>query len=367
MSEVRLQQIIARAGVASRRRAEGLIAEGRVTVNGEVVTKLGTRARPGEDVITVDGQPIGPAQELATVIMHKPVQVVTTLDDPRSRETVADLVKDEPYRFVPVGRLDYQTEGLLFLTTDGELVNRLLHPRHHVPKTYQVKVKGRPRPHALDGLRDGLELDDGRTRPALVEVLESGDRSTWLEIVVTEGRNRLVRRMVDAVGHPALRVVRTEMATVELGDLRPGQFRYLSPDEVAAIYATAGLPPPKASARAREIGTALLGTSRRGRGPRPGASVGPSSWASETPVRTEARAPRSGPRTERREEASGRSTGRGRPRRSSGRVGRGSGRVGRGSGSPRGAGPGRGASRGRGRSPGTSPRGRGPRGRPQGR
>lgn len=269
MTEARLQQVLAKAGVASRRRAEGLITEGRVAVNGKVVTTLGVKADPDRDEITVDGKRVGPEQEAATVMLHKPVQVVTTLDDPQGRETVAELVEGEPYRFVPVGRLDYQTEGLLFLSTDGDLIHRLLHPSHFVPKVYNVKVKGRLKKQALDALREGVKLDDGPTRPTVVEVLEEGDSFAWLEIVVTEGRNRLIRRMVEAVGHPALRLVRTEMATLELGTLKPGQYRYLRPAELALMYATAGLPSPRTSARYTEVEDKVLGKARRGRGARP--------------------------------------------------------------------------------------------------
>jgi 23S rRNA pseudouridine2605 synthase len=277
MKLLRLQQILSKAGVASRRRAEALITEGRVSVNGEVVTTLGAKAHPEEDVITVDGERVGAAQEPATIVLHKPRGVMTTLDDPQGRETVADLVRDEPYRFVPVGRLDYQTEGLLLLTTDGELVNRLLHPSYHVPKVYQVRVKGRLRAPALDALREGVELDDGPTRPTVVELLEEGERTTWIEIVVTEGRNRLVRRMVDAVGHPAQRVVRTEMATLDLGALKPGQYTYLASLELGAVYRTAGLPAPKLCARALEAAGEPQGKARRGRGPLPGAPADPPS------------------------------------------------------------------------------------------
>jgi 23S rRNA pseudouridine2605 synthase len=277
MKLLRLQQILSKAGVASRRRAEALITEGRVSVNGEVVTTLGAKAHPEEDVVTVDGERVGAAQEPATIVLHKPRGVMTTLDDPQGRETVADLVRDEPYRFVPVGRLDYQTEGLLLLTTDGELVNRLLHPSYHVPKVYQVRVKGRLRAPALDALREGVELDDGPTRPTVVELLEEGERTTWIEIVVTEGRNRLVRRMVDAVGHPAQRVVRTEMATLDLGALKPGQYTYLASLELSAVYRTAGLPAPKLCARALEAAGEPQGKARRGRGPLPGAPADPPS------------------------------------------------------------------------------------------
>ncbi|MEO1335302.1 MAG: pseudouridine synthase, partial [Myxococcota bacterium] len=273
MSEIRLHVLLSRAGVASRRKAETLIKEGRVQVNGEVVRTLGAKADPERDSVAVDGVNVGARQPPTTLVLNKPVEVVTTLSDPEARETVADLVADEPYRFLPVGRLDYHTEGLLLMTTDGELSHRLLHPRYHVAKIYQVKVRGRPGRHALDRLREGVMLEDGQTRPAIVELLEDGSRATWIEIVVAEGRNRLVRRMCDEVGHPALRVVRTELATIGLGGLKPGQFRYLRPAELAALYRTAHLPvPEELPERAEAAQRMVLGTARRGKGPLPGDS-----------------------------------------------------------------------------------------------
>lgn len=266
--KIRLQLALARAGVASRRRAEALIREGRVAVNGEVVTELGTKADPDTDEITFDGRPIQGREEKATIVLHKPVMVMTTLSDPEGRETVADLV-DEPLRFVPVGRLDFHTEGALLLTTDGELMNRLLHPRHHVPKVYLVKVRGRLKPTAIGRLTQGVELEDGGTRPAVVDVLEEAPRHTWIRMVVTEGRNRLIRRMVEAVDHVAMRVVRTEFATIGIGDLEPGTYRYLDAKELARVYETAGLgrsPGVPSVARGR---TGVLGTRRRGRGDLP--------------------------------------------------------------------------------------------------
>lgn len=270
MSAVRLQVILSRAGVASRRKAEAYITEGRVAVNGRVVDELGAKADPDADVITVDGEVVGPRQEKATILLHKPVEVVTTLSDPEGRETVAGLLSEEPYRFFPVGRLDYHTEGLLLLTTDGDLMNRLLHPRYHVPKVYVVKVRGRPDAGALDRLRRGVKLEDGKTRPAVVDVLEEAPRHAWLRMVVTEGRNRLIRRMCDAISHPALRVVRTELATVDLGDLKPGTYRYLDRRELARLYKTARISaPPGLCRRAETVGKKRLGTARRGKGPLP--------------------------------------------------------------------------------------------------
>ncbi|MEM6367609.1 MAG: pseudouridine synthase [Myxococcota bacterium] len=269
MAELRLQVHLSRAGVMSRRRAEAAIEEGRVAVNGVVVTQQGVKVDPETDRVELDGEVVGRPQHPATIMLHKPDGVLTTLDDPRGRETVAQLI-DEPYRFVPVGRLDYHTEGLLLLSTDGTLVHRLLHPSYHVPKGYRVKVGGAVTEKTLDRLREGVELEDGPTRPALVEVLERTPRTTWLEIVVSEGRNHLVRRMVDAVGHTPRRVVRLEFGTLALEDLRPGQYRYLSPSEVDALYRTTKLPGKSQPPRFQVVGTRPLGTARRGKGKLPG-------------------------------------------------------------------------------------------------
>jgi 23S rRNA pseudouridine2605 synthase len=270
MSEVRLQVVLARAGVAARRKAEEYVKEGRVSVNGKVVTELGTKIDPLVDKVAVDGVPLDEAQPRATLVLYKPDAVVTTVSDPEGRATVLTLLNEEPFRFVPVGRLDFHTEGVLLLSTDGELVNRLLHPRYHVPKVYRVKVAGIPTEADLNILRSGVPLDDGPTRPAVVELIESDDKSSWLEMVVTEGRNRLVRRMCDAIHHTAFRVVRTEFATIGLAGLKPGQYRYLSGPELNAIYKTAGLPAPGVSDRAAEVEGLTLGEGVRSRGALPG-------------------------------------------------------------------------------------------------
>jgi 23S rRNA pseudouridine2605 synthase len=273
MSAIRLQVLLAKAGIASRRHAEQMISSGRVRVNGDVVRVLGTKVDPDKDAIAVDGRAIEKTEPKVIVVLYKPDDVMTTLSDPEGRETVADLVKDEPYKLRPVGRLDYHTEGVLLLTTDGELANRLLHPRHHVPKTYLVKVGGHPDEKTLRKLRDGIELEDGRTRPAIVERVEEEGKACWLELILTEGRNRLVRRMCEAVHHRPLRVVRTAFATIDLGDLRPGQYRYLLPSEKDAVYRVAGISAPaerEGPERAEEEGRKKLGRARRRKGLLPG-------------------------------------------------------------------------------------------------
>ena len=272
MTEMRLHVALARAGVASRRHAEAMILAGRVRVNGSAIATLGSKVDLGRDRIEVDGRAICSAEPLVSVLLYKPDSVLTTLDDPGGRETVGDLLKAEPYKLRPIGRLDYHTEGVLLLSTDGELGNRLLHPRHHVSKTYQVKVGGHPSSKTLDRLRRGIDLPDGKTRAAVVEVLESDEKSTWLEIIVTEGRNRLIRRMCEAVDHRVLRLVRVQFATLGLSDLRPGQYRYLRRNEIEQLYALAEIPPPlpDEDSRTEESGRKKLGAARRRKGLLPG-------------------------------------------------------------------------------------------------
>ncbi len=224
---VRLNRYLASAGLGSRRAVDELIRAGRVTVNGEV-GELGAAVGDG-DLVAVDGRPVAP-QELAYLILHKPSGVVTTASDPQRRRTVLDLVQSQQ-RVYPVGRLDRDTTGLLLLTNDGELANRLAHPRHGVDKTYVADVEGDPSPEALRRLADGVELDDGPTARARARRLEAGR----LELVIHEGRNRQVRRMCEAVGHPVRRLHRTAYGPLELGTLAPGLWRPLTGEEVAAL------------------------------------------------------------------------------------------------------------------------------------
>jgi len=235
----RLQKVLARAGFGSRRAAEVLIADGRVTVNGDVA-RLGRRVDPDHDAIAVDGVRAVVRDDLVYYLLNKPRQVVTTANDPQGRRTVLDLVPDEP-RVFPVGRLDYETEGLLVLTNDGELANLLAHPRHGVAKEYLAEVEGTPSPAAVRRLREGVDLDDGRTAPAEARVVQprgSGDTAA-IELVVHEGRNRIVRRMCEAVGHPVRRLVRTRIGPLSDPRLRPGTWRSLSQQEVRALYRAA--------------------------------------------------------------------------------------------------------------------------------
>jgi len=234
----RLQKVLARVGFGSRRACEELIAEGRVTVNG-TVAELGARVDAAVDAVTVDGVPIGVAPGLVYYLLNKPAGVVTTAHDPQGRPTVVELVPDEP-RVFPVGRLDAETEGLLLLTNDGELAHRLTHPSIGVDKEYLATVEGTPGRAALRRLRQGVELDDGITAPARVAALGPG----LLRITIHEGRNRQVRRMCDAVGHPVTRLVRRRIGPIADPRLAPGDWRALTPAEVRAIaLATAVVDP----------------------------------------------------------------------------------------------------------------------------
>ncbi len=228
---MRLNAYLARAGVASRRRADELIAAGRVSVNGvrgELNTVVGSR-----DLVEVDGQRVA-AQPLAYVLLHKPAGVVTTAKDPHGRRTVVELVPHAP-RVVPVGRLDADTTGALLLTNDGPLAHRLAHPRYGVEKVYEAEVEGVPTEEALRKLRAGVVLDDGPTAPAGVRVLERRSRGSVLELTLHEGRKHQVKRMCDAVGHPVRRLHRSRYAELDLEGVDVGEWRELTPEEVAGL------------------------------------------------------------------------------------------------------------------------------------
>jgi 23S rRNA pseudouridine2605 synthase len=241
--EQRVQKILAAAGVASRRACEQLIAEGRVAVDGRVVA-LGGKADPARSVITVDGERVPTNPHLAYLLLNKPPGVVTTASDPQGRPTVLDLVPPNP-RVYPVGRLDRDTEGLLVLTNDGELANRLAHPRYEVEKTYVAQVRGTPRKPALRALREGVELEDGPARARSVRELGTAGDKTLLEIVLTEGRKREVRRMLATVGIPLERLARVKLGPLTLGEIAPGKFRPLNHAEVRALYRCVGLGAPE--------------------------------------------------------------------------------------------------------------------------
>ena len=241
MQAERLQKILSGAGITSRRKAEKLILQGRVTVNGRVVSELGTKAVLGKDEICLDGKAIKAETEKVVVALFKPRNCVTTLHDPQGRPTVADLVQSISLRVYPVGRLDFDAEGLLLMTNDGELAHRLQHPRYKVPKTYLVKIRGHPLAQALAQLQQGISLEDGITAPAELHVLEDDHRATWLSLTLREGRNHQVKRMCAAVGCPVLKLRRTQIGPIDLGNLRPGRSRRLNPREMRALRVAVGL------------------------------------------------------------------------------------------------------------------------------
>jgi 23S rRNA pseudouridine2605 synthase len=230
----RLQKLIAAAGICSRRQAELLIEAGRVKVNGRLAV-LGEQADPRRDIILIDERPLQVKEPLCYLLMHKPVGVVTTLRDPAGRTVVTDLLRDVPARVYPVGRLDLTTSGLLLLTNDGDLANRLAHPSHEVAKTYLVRVRGSLTPEAVRRLEEGVELDDGLTAPAKVAQVRSRGAHTWFELTLHEGRNRQVRRMCESLGLPVSRLMRTRYAFLSLDGVAPGQYRHLTSAEVARL------------------------------------------------------------------------------------------------------------------------------------
>ncbi|XXX82175.1 pseudouridine synthase [Sorangium sp. So ce134] len=239
--EERLQKIIARAGVASRRSAEELILAGRVRVNGRVVTELGLKADRQKDRIEVDGKRLV-SEAPVYVALHKPRNVVSTLRDPEGRPTVADYVRGASARLYPVGRLDFATSGILLMTNDGDFANALLHPRGGVPKTYVLKVQGVMSEDDLKPWREGIRLEDGVTLPAEARLLRHEGDKTWLEVTLREGRNQQIRRMGEATGWPVMRLARTTFAGVTSEGLRPGEWRALAVDELLHIREAFGVP-----------------------------------------------------------------------------------------------------------------------------
>jgi len=231
----RLHVVLARAGIASRRQAEKLISEGRVKVNDKVVLKPGTHVTWGKDTIRFDGHVVHQTASKMTVVLNKPKGVVTTAHDPQNRPTAIQLVEPLKVRLFPIGRLDFHTEGLLLLTNDGELAHRLQHPRFGVPKTYRTKVKGIPEARTLARLRSGVMLDGRRTAPAKVNKVGTTGKNTWLEITIKEGRNRQVRRMCGAVGHPVSKMKRTRFGPIRLTGLKPGAYRHLTAQELDSL------------------------------------------------------------------------------------------------------------------------------------
>lgn len=233
---IRLQKVLASAGVGSRRKSEELIAQGRVSVDGQIVREMGMRVDPAVAVIHVDGKRINVRSDLVYLALNKPRGVLTTMSDERGRPTVGDLIKDRPERLFHVGRLDADTEGLLLLTNDGDLAHRLMHPTFGVAKTYLATVPGPVGKDVGRRLLGGIELEDGPAKADAFRVVQAhGDRAI-VELTLHEGRNRIVRRMLAAVGHPVERLVRTSVGAVRLGGQRVGTLRELTADELAGLY-----------------------------------------------------------------------------------------------------------------------------------
>ncbi len=236
----RLQKILSEMGVASRRKAENLILEGRVTVNGQIAT-LGMKVNPLKDHIKVDGRLLTSIEPKIYLIFNKPKNVLTSLYDPKGRPTVKDFLKGIKYRVFPVGRLDFDSEGLIFLTNDGDLAQAILHPSKNIPKTYLVKVKGIIEEQTVKKLESGIKLEEGITAPAKVKMARVTDNNSWIEITIYEGKKRQIRRMLEKVGHRVLKLKRIRVNGINLGNLKTGSFRYLTPKEVEKIRREIGL------------------------------------------------------------------------------------------------------------------------------
>jgi 23S rRNA pseudouridine2605 synthase len=247
----RLQKIIAHAGFASRREAETMIREGRVTVNGRVVTELGTKAQPGQDHIKVDGKLITRAETHRYILLYKPREVMTTVEDPQGRKTVIDLIKGVRERIYPVGRLDFHSEGLILLTNDGDLAFKVSHPQHGSVKTYHVKVRGVPEERLIDKLQRGITIDGKRTLPCEIARMKTTGRgedagNSWYEVRLREGRTQQIRKMFQAVGHPVSKLRRVAIGPLSDPALTPGDWRELTPREVKMLSTMREPAKPKA-------------------------------------------------------------------------------------------------------------------------
>jgi len=265
MAAERLQKILAHAGVASRRSAEALIESGHVTVNGKVIRELGSKADIDEDVIQVDGRTIRETQEKVYYVLYKPAGCVTTLSDPENRPTIKTYLEHVPERVYPVGRLDYDVEGALIVTNDGDLAFSMMHPRFGVRRTYLAKVHGVPTREQIERLRSGVRLEDGRARALEAEIQSRTPRNTWVRVVVAEGRQHLVKRLMEAVGAPVQKLHRADYGGIGVAGMRPGELRQLTRAEVELLRSQAGKNPP-ASQRS---GPVALPARRHGHGPPP--------------------------------------------------------------------------------------------------
>nr|WP_286010439.1 pseudouridine synthase [Clostridium sp. MD294] len=232
---MRLQKFLAEAGVASRRKAEELIVMGKVQVNGKVITELGTKIDTQNDIILYQNKKVEIKQNFIYIMLHKPEGYVTTVKDQFQRPTVMDLLGDVTERVYPVGRLDYDTSGLLLLTNDGDLTYHLTHPKHHIEKTYEAKLFGIPSEHNIIQFRRGIVIDGKKTEPAKLEILQKEKKYTTVRIVIQEGRNRQVRKMCQAIKHPVAQLKRIGTGTLFLKDLKKGNYRYLTQKEISYL------------------------------------------------------------------------------------------------------------------------------------
>src|SRR3972149_4994789 len=237
---IRLQKIISQAGISSRREAERLIIEGRVLVNGNVVRELGAKADPRTDDIRVDGKKIKKEEQKIYILLNKPKGCITTVKDDRGRPTVIDLLRGVKKNVYPVGRLDFNTEGILLLTNDGDFAQHLAHPRHKIPKTYSVKISGVPTEKELRKLSDGVVVFKRKTAPAQVRFDRTTGNNSWLTITLHEGKKRQITRMGEIIGHPVIKLKRIKYGFLELGNLKPGEYRSLSSQEAKRLMETTG-------------------------------------------------------------------------------------------------------------------------------
>jgi len=232
----RLQKIIAQAGLASRRDAEKMILAGRVSINNQIVKQLGSKADISKDEIRLDGMLIYAELDKIYVMLNKPSGYVTTLRDPQNRPIVTDLLPTDVVRVFPAGRLDYDSQGLLLMTNDGDFAQKLIHPRFRIPKIYYVKIKGRISNSEFRLLQAGIELEDGKFQPEDVQVTKVNEKSTWLAITLISGKNRIIRRAFEALGHDVAELVRTRIGNLELGNLKTGAFRFLTKAEIKKLF-----------------------------------------------------------------------------------------------------------------------------------
>lgn len=252
--EERLQKFLARLGVASRRRAEELISSGRVQINGKVVDELGSKVRPGKDIVSLDGKDLKDLPPLRYILLNKPAGWITSLKDERGRRVITELLGGVEERVYPVGRLDYSTSGLLLLTNDGALTHNLLHPSKEVTKTYRAEVAGDLSPRDLRQLQEGIQLEDGLTAPAKAKIVKKTPKGTLVEITIHEGKNRQIRRMLQALEYEVIHLKRVGFAFLSLEGLPLGKWRYLQEDEVARLKALGAVKKPRRSPQKPKAG-----------------------------------------------------------------------------------------------------------------